>query len=76
MMVWVRPGVALVNASLFCPVRALIRLDLPTLLLPKNAISGNPSEGNVSGLPELTMNSVCKDLWRKRLLAAPESNSR
>src|SRR5271169_5493132 len=61
-MVCVRPGVLLVKASFFWPVRALIKLDLPTLLLPKNATSGNRSEGNVSGLPELTTNSAFKEL--------------
>src|ERR1035437_3637988 len=61
-MVCVRPGVLLVNASFLCPVRALIKLDLPTLLLPKNATSGNRSEGKVSGLPELTTNSAFKEL--------------
>src|ERR1035437_9008231 len=61
-MVCVRPGVLLVNASFLWPVRALIKLDLPTLLLPKNATSGNRSEGNVSGLPELTTNSAFKEL--------------
>jgi hypothetical protein len=35
---------------------------LPTLLLPKNATSGKRSEGNVSGLPELTTNSAFKEL--------------
>ena len=47
-----RPGVLLVKASPLRPTRALIRLDFPTLLLPKNAISGKPSEGNCSGLAE------------------------
>src|SRR5665811_116302 len=61
-MVCVRPGVLLVNASFLWPVRALIKLDLPTLLLPKNATSGNRSEGKVSGLPELTTNSAFKEL--------------
>src|ERR1035438_5438092 len=61
-MVCVRPGVLLVNASFLCPVRALIKLDLPTLLLPKNATSGNRSEGKVSGLPELTTDSAFKEL--------------
>src|ERR1041385_5910546 len=59
-MVCVRPGVLLVNASPFCPVRALIRLDFPTLLLPKNAISGSPLSGKPSGLPALVTNSVFK----------------
>jgi hypothetical protein len=46
LIVCVRPGVLLVKASPFRPVKALIRLDFPTLLLPKKAISGKPSEGN------------------------------
>jgi len=58
----VRPGVLLVKASPFWPVRALMRLDFPTLLLPKNAISGSRSEGNAAGLAELTINSACKEL--------------
>src|SRR5690348_15648659 len=36
---WVRPGVCEVRASAFCPASALIRLDLPTLERPANAIS-------------------------------------
>jgi hypothetical protein len=52
----------LVKASFFFPVKQLIKLDFPTLLLPRNAISGNPSEGNASGLPELVTNSACKNL--------------
>jgi hypothetical protein len=54
--VCVRPGVLLVKASPLrpplYPSRTLIRLDFPTLLLPKKAISGKPSEGNCSGLAE------------------------
>src|SRR5215469_16943642 len=37
---------------------ALIRLDLPTLLLPRKAISGNPSAGNRSRLLALRTNSA------------------
>src|ERR1700732_2840401 len=37
---WVRPGVFEVRASARRPVSALIRLDLPTLERPANAISG------------------------------------
>src|ERR1700688_294137 len=36
---WVRPGVRDVRARLLRPVRALTRLDLPTLERPANAIS-------------------------------------
>src|SRR3954447_23584434 len=36
---WVRPGVCEVRASALRPVSALIRLDLPTLERPANAIS-------------------------------------
>ena len=36
---WVRPGVCEVRASARRPVSALIRLDLPTLERPANAIS-------------------------------------
>src|SRR5271168_1029286 len=54
----VLPGVLLVNASFRCPAIALIRLDLPTLLLPRKAISGSPSAGNCSGRLALKMNSA------------------
>ena len=54
----------LVKASFFWPIRALIRLDFPTLLLPRNATSGRGSFGNVSGLPELTTNWAFKELVR------------
>src|SRR5579862_2680774 len=37
---WVRPGVLEVRASALRPVSALMRLDLPTLERPANAISG------------------------------------
>src|ERR1700692_1073177 len=37
---WVRPGVFEVRASARRPVSALIKLDLPTLERPANAISG------------------------------------
>src|SRR5438045_3195466 len=60
-MVCVRPGVLLVKASLFWPMRALIRLDFPTLLLPKNATSGSRSDGKAAGWAELTMNSAFKN---------------
>lgn len=46
------------NAIPRCPEIALIRLDLPTLLLPKKAISGTPSAGKCSGLLALRMNSA------------------
>jgi hypothetical protein len=58
LIVCVRPGVLLVKASPFLAVKQLIRLDFPTLLLPRNAISGKRSAGNISGLPALTTNSV------------------
>lgn len=41
-----------------CPVIALIRLDLPTLLLPRKATSGNPSAGKCSSLLALRLNSA------------------
>src|ERR1039457_58168 len=47
-MVWVRPGVLLVLAILL-PTSELIKLDLPTLERPRNAISGAPAGGNCSG---------------------------
>src|SRR5690242_699383 len=43
----VRPGVALTCAT-FASRRELIRLDLPTLERPRNAISGGPGAGNCS----------------------------
>src|ERR1044071_688702 len=68
-MVCVRPGVLLVKASLFWPVRALIRLDFPTLLLPKNATSGSRSDGKAAGWAELTMNSAFKNVVAQTLSA-------
>ena len=41
------PGVALVLASLLWRHSALIRLDLPTLLLPATAICGRPMPANL-----------------------------
>jgi hypothetical protein len=79
LIVCVRPGVLLVNAKPVCPTKALIRLDFPTLLLPKNAISGRPSEGNWFGLAELVTNSACKLLAfsaKKKLQVADERRSR
>src|ERR1700756_3118871 len=46
---WVRPGVFEVRASARRPVRALIRLDLPTLERPANAISGPAIGGGDEG---------------------------
>src|ERR1039458_8340980 len=47
-MVWVRPGVLLVFAILSA-TSELIRLDLPTLERPRNAISGALGAGNCLG---------------------------
>src|SRR3954453_11128637 len=45
---WVRPGVCEVRASALRPVSALIRLDLPTLERPANAISMPRMAGNMA----------------------------
>src|SRR5712675_1625446 len=45
---WVRPGVCEVRASALRPVRALIRLDLPTLERPAKATSMPAIGGSVS----------------------------
>src|ERR1043165_562018 len=51
---WVRPGVRDVRARLLRPVRALIRLDLPTLERPAKAISvpliGGSEAGELAAL--------------------------
>src|SRR5580704_17976140 len=47
-MVWVRPGVLLVLATL-PPTSELMRLDLPTLERPTKAISGALGGGNCPG---------------------------
>src|SRR6202035_1924498 len=51
----VRPGVFEVRASARRPVSALIRLDLPTLERPANAISGAPIGGTESSPPPAEM---------------------
>ena len=58
MMVCVRPGVELVNAKPGLPVRRLSKLDFPTLLLPRKAISGSEGAGNRSGFAALIMCSA------------------
>src|ERR1700733_8704126 len=45
---WVRPGVLEVRANALRPVSALMRLDLPTLDRPANAISGAVIRGSDS----------------------------
>ena len=47
---WKREGVFEVRARLFCPVSALIRLDLPTFERPAIAISGHAAGGSWSSL--------------------------
>src|SRR5580704_10065915 len=54
---WVRPGVFEVRASARRPVSALIRLDLPTLERPANAISGAPIGGTESSPPAAEIKS-------------------
>src|SRR5437870_2446629 len=53
---WVRPGVCEVRASALRPVRALIRLDLPTLERPANATSVPAIGGRVSIEGDAQMN--------------------
>src|SRR5215472_4831054 len=48
---WVRPGVCEVRASALRLVSALIRLDLPTLERPANAISTPSAGGSVTYEP-------------------------
>src|SRR6185295_16368321 len=52
---WVRPGVCEVRASALRPVSALIRLDLPTLERPANAISMPRMAGNTASEPAAAM---------------------
>src|SRR5579862_7412168 len=54
---WVRPGVFEVRANARRPVSALIRLDLPTLERPANAISGALIGGTESSPPAAEMKS-------------------
>src|ERR1700722_19765745 len=54
---WVRPGVFEVRASARRPVSALIKLDLPTLERPANAISGAPIGGTESSPPAAEIKS-------------------
>src|ERR1700683_3961279 len=53
----VRPGVFEVRANARRPVSALIRLDLPTLERPANAISGAPMGGTESSPPAAEIKS-------------------
>src|ERR1051325_3977108 len=53
----VRPGVEEVRASPRTWSRELMRLDLPTLERPRNAISGFASRGQSSSLNALLRNS-------------------
>src|SRR5258708_28233820 len=54
---WVRPGVFEVRANARRPVSALIRLDLPTLERPANAISGALIGGTESSEPAAEIKS-------------------
>ena len=45
-MCWVRPGVLEAKASRFCCASRLIAVDLPALLRPTKAISGNSPAGS------------------------------
>src|SRR5437879_981801 len=53
---WVRPGVCEVRARARRPVRALIRLDLPTLERPANAISTPRIGGSAAAEPAAKTN--------------------
>src|SRR5262245_1548085 len=53
---WVRPGVREVRASACRPVSALIRLDLPTLDRPANAISTPRMGGSAASDPAAAAN--------------------
>src|SRR5262249_32069330 len=53
---WVRPGVCEVRASALRPVRALIRLDLPTFERPAKAISTPRALGSDSSEPAAVAN--------------------
>src|SRR5215213_5474167 len=53
---WVRPGVCEVRASALREVSALIRLDLPTLERPANAISTPRMGGSRSTVPTAALN--------------------
>src|ERR1700722_4131630 len=52
----VQPGLALVLASPLTPISAFSKLDLPTLLRPRNATSASDSCGHCSGLAALIIN--------------------
>src|SRR6185437_435078 len=54
---WVRPGVREVRARFLRPVSALIRLDLPTLERPANAISTPRIGGSDTAEPAAAVNS-------------------
>src|ERR1700722_5289952 len=56
---WVRPGVFEVRAGALRLVSALIRLDLPTLERPANAISMPVAGGSDSKEAAADMNSHC-----------------
>src|SRR5665213_1475073 len=61
---WVRPGVREMRAKFLRPVRALIRLDLPTLERPDSAISVPRIGGSDTGEPAAAENcqSTAKSL--------------
>jgi hypothetical protein len=48
LMCWVRPGVREAKASRFCCASVLMAVDLPALLRPTKAISGNSVAGSWS----------------------------
>src|SRR5260370_2784946 len=56
----------MVKARPFAPVRALIKLDLPTLLRPRNAISGRSCVGKCDGPEALNTNSETPFTTAKR----------
>src|SRR5215510_5634787 len=60
----VRPGVEDVRARPRTDSRELIKLDLPTLERPKNAISGLASRGQSASLKALLRNSALRTFIR------------
>ena len=59
------------RASLSAPTSAFSRLDLPTLLRPRNAISASASGGNCSGLAALIINRADMEVARCPVASDP-----
>src|SRR5712692_9915107 len=69
-MSYVQPGRELIKAS-SAPTSAFSRLDLPTLLRPRNATSGSASAGNCSTLAALIINRAAMKKGRGERGPAP-----